>query len=83
MIQNDLLIVIQGLGYGLFDGITGLVTQPVKGAQEGGVGGFFMGLGKGIGGAVCKPAAGKALFPRWSTFILANLQMIRCIKCAS
>lgn len=31
----------------------------MKGAQEGGVGGFFMGLGKGIGGAVFKPAAGE------------------------
>jgi hypothetical protein len=73
-IQNDVLISIQGLGYGLFDGITGLVTQPVKGAQEGGVGGFFMGLGKGIGGAVFKPAAGKISFPRCSRFVLANLQ---------
>lgn len=46
-------------GQGLYDGVTGLVTQPVKGAKEGGVGGFVGGFFKGIGGVACKPAAGK------------------------
>lgn len=40
--------------------------QPVKGAQSGGVGGFFMGLGKGIGGAICKPAAGAVGLPAYA-----------------
>ncbi|KAH6707834.1 hypothetical protein BKA61DRAFT_135073 [Leptodontidium sp. MPI-SDFR-AT-0119] len=48
----------KGFGLGLYDGITGLVTQPMNGAKTGGVGGFFAGLGKGLGGVVCKPAAG-------------------------
>ncbi|KAI8929325.1 hypothetical protein BC831DRAFT_410850 [Entophlyctis helioformis] len=39
-------------------GVTGVVSQPIKGAQESGVGGFFMGLGKGIVGAVTKPMIG-------------------------
>lgn len=43
----------------MYDGITGLVTQPMNGAKKGGVGGFFAGMGKGLGGVVCKPAAGK------------------------
>ncbi|CZR55239.1 uncharacterized protein PAC_05126 [Phialocephala subalpina] len=48
----------KGFGYGLWDGLSGLYTQPAKGAEEGGVLGFFGGLGKGIGGAVFKPVAG-------------------------
>jgi hypothetical protein len=38
--------------------MTGLVTQPMKGAEEGGFMGGLMGFGKGVGGAVFKPAAG-------------------------
>ncbi|KAL2063107.1 hypothetical protein VTL71DRAFT_6179 [Oculimacula yallundae] len=48
----------KGFGFGLYDGITGLVTQPISGAKKGGLGGFFAGVGKGLGGVVCKPAAG-------------------------
>ncbi|KAK5171319.1 uncharacterized protein LTR77_004463 [Saxophila tyrrhenica] len=44
-------------GLGLYDGISGLVTQPVKGAQKEGAAGFVKGFGKGIGGVVFKPAA--------------------------
>ncbi|KAI9097290.1 hypothetical protein DFS34DRAFT_116945 [Phlyctochytrium arcticum] len=39
-------------------GITGVVSKPLEGAQEEGVGGFFKGLGKGIVGAVTKPVIG-------------------------
>ncbi|RDW65951.1 hypothetical protein BP6252_09586 [Coleophoma cylindrospora] len=46
--------------FGWYDGVTGLVTQPWKGAQKEGTGGFLKGLGKGIGGFVTKPGA--ALF---------------------
>jgi len=46
------------LGRGIFGGVTGLVTAPIKGAQEGGAGGFIRGLGKGLVGAVVKPTAG-------------------------
>ena len=44
-------------GLGMYDGITGIVTQPWKGAQRGGLGGFAKGFGKGIGGLVAKPSA--------------------------
>ncbi|KAJ5776787.1 UDP-Glycosyltransferase/glycogen phosphorylase [Penicillium odoratum] len=47
-------------GYGWYDGITGLVTQPWKGARKGGASGFAKGIGKGIGGFIAKPSA--ALF---------------------
>lgn len=46
------------LGYGFYDGITGLVTQPLEGARKEGAAGFLKGFGKGIGGVVLKPGAG-------------------------
>ena len=47
-------------GFGFYDGVTGLVTQPYRGLQKEGATGFFKGLGKGLGGFVAKPGA--ALF---------------------
>ncbi|PTB55442.1 glycosyltransferase family 1 protein [Trichoderma harzianum CBS 226.95] len=46
------------LGFGLYDGISGLVTQPMRGAQKQGAAGLIKGVGKGIGGLIAKPAAG-------------------------
>lgn len=43
--------------FGLYDGISGLVTQPLEGARKEGATGFFKGFAKGIGGVVFKPAA--------------------------
>jgi UDP:flavonoid glycosyltransferase YjiC (YdhE family) len=45
-------------GLGLYDGVTGLVTQPWKGAQKDGASGFLKGIGKGMGGFVTKQGAG-------------------------
>ena len=45
-------------GLGWYDGVTGLVTQPWKGAQKEGASGFLKGIGKGMGGFVTKPGAG-------------------------
>ncbi|ORX96417.1 hypothetical protein K493DRAFT_329607 [Basidiobolus meristosporus CBS 931.73] len=39
-------------------GISGLVTQPIAGAEKGGLGGFFRGIGKGLVGVVTKPVVG-------------------------
>ncbi|KAL9087941.1 MAG: hypothetical protein Q9159_003383 [Coniocarpon cinnabarinum] len=44
-------------GYGLYDGITGLVKQPMQGAKKEGPAGFVKGFGKGIGGITLKPGA--------------------------
>lgn len=45
-------------GLGWYDGVTGLVTQPWKGAQKEGASGFVRGIGKGIAGFATKPFAG-------------------------
>jgi UDP:flavonoid glycosyltransferase YjiC (YdhE family) len=44
-------------GLGLYDGISGLVTQPVRGARKEGAAGLVKGFGKGLGGIMLKPAA--------------------------
>jgi hypothetical protein len=46
--QHSILTIMQEFGYGLYDGITGIVTDPYKGAKkEGGIG-FVKGVGRGI-----------------------------------
>ncbi|KAF8253496.1 UDP-Glycosyltransferase/glycogen phosphorylase [Wilcoxina mikolae CBS 423.85] len=45
---------------GIYDGFTGLVTQPYKGAKEEGVKGALKGVGKGVGGVFFKTQAGVA-----------------------
>ena len=50
---------MQEFGFGFYDGISGLVTQPLEGAKKEGVAGLIKGFGKGIGGVVLKPGAGK------------------------
>ncbi|KAE9377441.1 glycosyltransferase family 1 protein [Stipitochalara longipes BDJ] len=45
------------IGYGLSDGISGLVSHPVDGARREGFAGFSKGLAIGLGGFVLKPIA--------------------------
>lgn len=60
------------LGSGIFDGVTGIVTQPIKGAQAGGAGGFFAGVGRGLLGAVVKPTVGVLDFASRTTEGIKN-----------
>ncbi|GAB6019931.1 hypothetical protein CHUAL_001462 [Chamberlinius hualienensis] len=48
----------KGLGFGLYSGITSIVTQTYEGASSEGLPGFLTGLGKGLVGTFTKPAAG-------------------------
>jgi vacuolar protein sorting-associated protein 13A/C len=43
---------------GFSKGITGLITQPVKGAEKDGLPGFLMGSIKGLSGLIIKPVSG-------------------------
>lgn len=54
---SGLKVAGKEFGFGMFDGITGLVTQPIRGAEKEGAVGLLKGFGKGIGGLVLKPAA--------------------------
>ncbi|GLA28773.1 UDP-glucose,sterol transferase [Aspergillus phoenicis ATCC 13157] len=44
--------------HGFYNGITGLVTQPVVGMEKAGGKGLLKGIGKGVGGVFLKPTAG-------------------------
>ena len=61
--QSGLKAAGKEFGYGWYDGISGLVTQPLHGAKKHGVKGFLEGVGKGIGGFLLKPSAGKFFSP--------------------
>lgn len=63
-LQSGLKAAGKEFGYGLFDGITGLVTQPLRGAEKEGAAGLVKGIGKGIGGLILKPGAGKVTLSR-------------------
>jgi len=52
--------------YGVYDGITGLVTQPIKGAKQGGAAGALKGLGRGIGGLILKNGAAVWAIPAYA-----------------
>lgn len=43
---------------GFKNGISGIVTQPVQGAEKNGLPGFFLGVVKGIAGLIIKPVSG-------------------------
>ncbi|KAK3591108.1 hypothetical protein CHS0354_035920 [Potamilus streckersoni] len=55
-----LSLVLGGKSFvmGVCLGLSGVVLDPVKGAQEEGVEGFFKGVGKGIMGLLTKPTGG-------------------------
>jgi len=48
----------KALGMSVFDGVTGIVMDPVRGAQQDGLKGFGKGIGKGLVGVVAKPVVG-------------------------
>ena len=50
--QSGLKAAGRELTYGFFDGITGLATQPIRGAEKEGPAGFVKGFAKGIGGLI-------------------------------
>ncbi|KAL8713427.1 MAG: hypothetical protein Q9220_002626 [cf. Caloplaca sp. 1 TL-2023] len=56
-IQTGLKAAGKEFGYGVYDGVSGLFTQPIHGAKHDGVAGFIKGVGKGIGGLLLKPQA--------------------------
>ncbi|TVY83568.1 Sterol 3-beta-glucosyltransferase UGT80B1, partial [Lachnellula suecica] len=55
--QSGVKAATKEFGQGFYDGITGLVTQPLRGAEKEGTAGLLKGIGKGIGGLILKPGA--------------------------
>ncbi|KAI8962520.1 glycosyltransferase family 1 protein [Daldinia sp. FL1419] len=63
---SGLKVAGKEFGFGIFDGITGLVTQPLRGAEKDGGIGLLKGFGKGIGGFMLKPAAALWSIPAYT-----------------
>ena len=59
-VGEGLLKAGEGVAGGFVRGLSGVITKPIKGAERGGVEGFFKGLGQGAVGLVVKPLAGMA-----------------------
>ncbi|KEF59768.1 uncharacterized protein A1O9_04616 [Exophiala aquamarina CBS 119918] len=57
-LQSGLKAAGKEFGYGFYDGITGLITQPLAGARKEGAAGFIKGAARGFGGLILKPGAG-------------------------
>ncbi|KAI9779475.1 MAG: hypothetical protein M1816_003501 [Peltula sp. TS41687] len=55
--QSGLKAAGKEFGYGFYDGISGVVTQPIQGAKEEGAAGFVKGIARGLGGMILKPGA--------------------------
>lgn len=63
---SGLRVAGKEFGLGFYDGLSGLVTQPLKGAEKEGGRGLLKGIGKGIGGLVLKPAAAVWALPAYT-----------------
>lgn len=63
---RSMLTSVQGFGFGLYDGITGLVTDPYKGAKKEGAVGFVKGVGQGIFSVPFRVAAGAWAVPGYA-----------------
>lgn len=54
---SGLRVATKEFGFGVYDGLSGLVTQPMRGAEKEGAKGLLKGFAKGLGGAFLKPGA--------------------------
>lgn len=57
-ILNGLESGIQKFMLGILEGVTGVVSKPIKGAERSGFEGFAKGVGKGLLGLIVKPVIG-------------------------
>ncbi|KAK7520486.1 uncharacterized protein IWZ02DRAFT_265520 [Phyllosticta citriasiana] len=64
--SSGLKVAGREFGQGLYEGFTGIVTEPYKGAKEDGVGGFVKGIGKGMVGIAMKPQAAAFALPAYT-----------------
>ncbi|KAF2668161.1 UDP-Glycosyltransferase/glycogen phosphorylase [Microthyrium microscopicum] len=65
-VKSGLRTAGKEFGVGLFDGITGLITQPMQGAKKEGGAGFIKGIGRGLAGIVVKPSAAAYALPAYA-----------------
>lgn len=59
-VGEGVILGLRDFGVGLYKGITGVVTAPIKGAMKEGASGFIKGVGIGVAGVIIKPVVGVA-----------------------
>ncbi|KEQ68092.1 UDP-Glycosyltransferase/glycogen phosphorylase [Aureobasidium namibiae CBS 147.97] len=64
-VKSGLKAGVEEVCFGFYDAVTGIVTQPVHGFEEGGPVGLAKGVGRGVGGLVCKSVAGTLGLPSY------------------
>lgn len=72
-VREGLMDGTEALAKGVFEGATGVFTQPVKGAKEEGVLGVLKGFGKGLIGIPTKPLSGLVDFAAKTTEGISNI----------
>lgn len=60
--QSGIKTAGKEFGLGMYDGLSGMLTQPYHGAKKEGGLGLAKGVAKGVGGAIAKPGAGTSIF---------------------
>lgn len=78
--QNKFLTGLQQLGYGIYDGFTGLVIKPIEGTKKQGFRGALKGTYKGISGLFLKPITGVLDMASASADGLRNLSSSKKMK---
>ncbi|KAG9511931.1 glycosyltransferase family 1 protein, partial [Aureobasidium melanogenum] len=71
-VKTGLKAGVEEVCFGFHDAVTGIVTQPYHGCKEAGAVGLVKGVGRGVGGLVCKSVAGTLEFPSYSAKGLAR-----------
>ena len=67
----------------MYHGVTGVVAQPIKGAEKEGLLGFLKGTGKGVLGLVLRPAGGLIDFTSATLSAVQRCALIRIHSCSS
>lgn len=62
----------QGFLYGFYDGITGVVMLPYKGAKGAGLKGLGIGILHGLGGLILKPLTGNQVPTRRRVYLYGD-----------
>ncbi|KIW11297.1 hypothetical protein PV08_10597 [Exophiala spinifera] len=65
-VLTGVTVGVKELVFGLYDGVTGVATQPIQGYKENNIGGLVAGVGKGLGGLILKPGAGICGLPGYA-----------------
>ncbi|RHZ46605.1 glycosyltransferase [Aspergillus thermomutatus] len=76
--QSGLQAAGKELMFGVYDGVSGLVTHPHRGLKDSGVKGLFHGVGNGLAGFLSKPMAGSSIVPHLLERHWRRKQMVVC-----